>query len=188
MVISDDSVDDWTLFGCLDNKGKDGNSEFLIPVSSNFVKRRNLIEWAGLWRVSVLVVLCFSIYLTTWNFVFVFVFFFFCYFHFLILWGKDRDRVFLITRIDFFFLVLVDFMIVVSMKFGFSFLGFWIMFVVLNWFFIFCLMQQDIAEACGVSDKALEEQERSAAEADEERFGSITPVWAGPDCQNSGTM
>lgn len=62
------------------------------------------------------------------------------------------------------------------------------MFVVLNWFFIFCLMQQDIAEACGASDKALEEQERSAAEADEERFGSITPVWAGPDCQNSGTM
>lgn len=49
-------------------------------------------------------------------------------------------------------------------------------------------MQQDIAEACGVSDKALEEQERSAAEADEERFGSITPVWTGPDCQNSGTM
>lgn len=46
----------------------------------------------------------------------------------------------------------------------------------------FCLMQQDITETCCVSDKALEEQERSAVEADEERFVPITRVWAGQDC------
>ena len=36
------------LFDCLDDKGKDGSSEFLISVLSSFVKWRNMMTERGL--------------------------------------------------------------------------------------------------------------------------------------------
>ena len=76
-----------------------------------------------------------------------------------------------------------------SLDFYFYFLvielGMWFLVV---FFHFFCLLQQDITEACGVSDKGLEEQGRSSVEADEERFGPIARVRAGQACQNSGTI
>lgn len=47
-------------------------------------------------------------------------------------------------------------------------------------------MQQDGSEARRVAYKAVEEQERSARQAAQERAGSIARLWPGPDCSNSG--
>lgn len=50
------------------------------------------------------------------------------------------------------------------------------------------LMQQHGSEACGVAVKAVEEQETSAGEADEEGTGPITRIRSGPDCSHSGML
>lgn len=50
------------------------------------------------------------------------------------------------------------------------------------------MMQQDRAEACGVEDKAPEEQEGSSTEADQEGCCPIAQFRAGSDSKNSGTM
>jgi len=54
----------------------------------------------------------------------------------------------------------------------------------------FCLgigfLQQDIVEACGGPNKAVEEQERSSSETDEERIGSASRERAGTNCSDSG--
>ncbi|KAK3027096.1 hypothetical protein RJ639_042390 [Escallonia herrerae] len=49
-------------------------------------------------------------------------------------------------------------------------------------------MQQDVVEASHVTHEAVEEQEGSAGEPDEEGAGSTARVRPGPDCANSGTL
>ena len=52
--------------------------------------------------------------------------------------------------------------------------------------FSLVLLQQDGTEACGITFEAVEEQERSAGEADEEGTGPIARLWSSPDRSNSG--